>query len=382
MRILFSATPAYGHVLPLGSLMRAAVEAGHAVALATSAGARDTVGPELPEEVEFLAAGVMPMEFSLDAASRTGADPFHPGPELIGEIFGGSRVALGGAETISLAREWAPDLIVAEIFDAIGPMVAAALSIPWYQVGFGPATPAVITEIERVAASRYRDAGLTRAEPLAYLDPCPPQLQDPDWSNRVPVLPLRTQAHRRPRDLAFELPAFTNPARPTVLVTLGTIFSDPQVLETTVAALAGLEVNVIATVGSSLKDPNADGPRPGARTDGVEVGYVPFVPLGQLLDRADLVVGAGGAGTVLGALAHGLPLVLWPQGADQPINAARAAAAGVAITIERADEITSAVRRILEEDTFRDRAKAAAAENDARLSPADTVKEITEGALG
>ncbi|MEB3370843.1 hypothetical protein [Saccharopolyspora mangrovi] len=88
MRILFSATPAYGHVLPLAPLMQAAVAAGHAVALTTSAGVRDQVGPELAAEVEWLAAGAMPMEFSQDAARRTGADPFHPSPELIGEIFG------------------------------------------------------------------------------------------------------------------------------------------------------------------------------------------------------------------------------------------------------------------------------------------------------
>lgn len=133
--------------------------------------------------------------------------------------------------------------------------------------------------------------------------------------------------------------------------TLGTISSGPEVLETTVAALAGHEVSVIATVGSSLRDPTEGNPaagkdngsvRPSARPDGVDVRYVPF---GQLLDRADLVVGAG---TVRG----------------------------------RADEINSAVRRVLEEDTFRDQAKAAAAEHDARLSPADVIKEITEIGLG
>ncbi|MEV5537149.1 nucleotide disphospho-sugar-binding domain-containing protein [Saccharopolyspora shandongensis] len=364
----------------MGPLMQAAVEAGHAVALATSAGVQDAVGPELASEVEFLAAGAMPMEFSADAARRTGADPFHPGPELIGEIFGGSRVDLGGADTISLGREWAPDLIVTETFDAIGPMVAADLGIPWHQVGIGPATPAVITEIERAAASRHRNAGLNPVEPRSYIDPCPPQMQDPEWSSRVPVLPLRTQAHRRPHDMSFELPAFADPAKPTVLVTLGTIFSDPDVLDTTVGAMAGHEVNVIATVGSSLRNPAAgdDGSWPSRRPDGAEVHYVPFVPLGQLLDRADLVVGAGGSGTVLGALAHGLPMVLWPQGADQPINAARAAAAGAAVTVDSGDEIFPAVRRVLEEDTFRDRAQAAAAENDARPGPADVVKEITQ----
>ncbi|WP_344683492.1 glycosyltransferase [Saccharopolyspora taberi] len=363
----------------MGPLMRAAVQAGHTVALATSEDVRDQVGPELAAEVEFLGVGPTAMEFTDDAARRTGEDPFRPGPELIGEIFGGSRVDLGGGDAISLGREWAPDLIVAEMYDAIGPMVAAALGIPWYQVGIGPATPAVITEIERVAASRYRGAGLDFIGPLSYVDPCPPLFQDPEWSSSVPVLPLRAQAHRRPRDTAFEPPAFADPAKPTVLVTLGTIFSDPDVLDATVGAMAGDEVNVIATVGSSLRNPGTDGARPSRRPGGAEVHYVPFVPLGQLLDRADLVVGAGGSGTVLGALAHGIPMVLWPQGADQPINAARATAAGAAISVAGADEIFPAVRRVLGEDAFRDRAKAVAAENAARPSPADVVEQIAGG---
>lgn len=236
-------------------------------------------------------------------------------------------------------------------------------------------------EIERAAAPRYRNAGLVPVEPLNYIDPCPTKLQTSGWSSRVPVLPLRTRAHRRPRDMAFELPVFTDLAKPTVLVTLGTIFSDPDVLDTAVVALGAHEVNVIATAGSSLRNPAADrhSNRPGRRPDGVEVHYLPFVPLGQLLDRVELVVGAGGAGTVLGALAHGLPMVLWPQGADQPINAARAAEAGVAITVGGENEIPRAVRRVLSEDGFRERAQAAAAENAARPGAAEVIKRITRG---
>ncbi|WP_222844523.1 hypothetical protein [Saccharomonospora sp. CUA-673] len=215
MRILFSATPAYGHILPLAPLMHAAGEAGHAVALTTSPGIRSKIGPELATELEFLTAGAMPMEFSEDAARRTGADPFHPSPELIGEIFGGSRVDLGGVDTIALASTWAPDLVVSEAFDAIGPMVAADRGIAWYRAGFGPATPTVLAEIERAAATRYHDAELNVAAPHGYLDPCPAPMQDPEWSSDVPVLPLRAQAHRRRRDMAVELrPSTTRPNPP------------------------------------------------------------------------------------------------------------------------------------------------------------------------
>ncbi|WP_222844522.1 glycosyltransferase [Saccharomonospora sp. CUA-673] len=147
-------------------------------------------------------------------------------------------------------------------------------------------------------------------------------------------------------------------------------------LAETVGALAGHDINVIATLGSSLKNPHAGTERPNPRPDDTEVRFVPFVPLGQLLDRADLVVGSGGAGTVLGTLAHGLPMVLWPQGADQPINAARAAAAGTAITVDNAASVSPAVRKMLTDSEFRSRAETVAAENNRRLSPADVIARI------
>ncbi|MER6901823.1 glycosyltransferase, partial [Amycolatopsis sp. NPDC000740] len=327
MKLLFSATPAFGHVLPLVPLMQAALDAGHAVGLLSSAGFRASVADELPPEVEFLAAGAMPGEFSEEAARRTGADVFHPTPAVIGEIFGGARVDLGLSESIGKAADWRADLVVAEPFDAIGPAVAARLGIAWHRAGIGPALPAAISdEIDRAASARSG-----RSVPASsYLDPCPPQLQDPDWSPASPVRPVRPQAHRRAKDAALELPEFDTPGKPTVLVTFGTIFSDPDVLATAVAAVADSGATAIATLGASLRHPAASQE---VRADPTGVRYVPFVPLGQLFDRADLVVGAGGVGTILGALAHGLPMVLWPQGGDQPINAARAAASGSSLTV-------------------------------------------------
>ncbi|MGH3451936.1 MAG: glycosyltransferase [Haloechinothrix sp.] len=43
----------------------------------------------------------------------------------------------------------------------------------------------------------------------------------------------------------------------------------------------------------------------------------------MVLPRCDAAVSHGGSGSVMGALAHGLPQVLFPMGADQPQNAAR-----------------------------------------------------------
>lgn len=379
MKILFSATPAYGHVLPLVPLMQAAVGLGHSVGLLTSAGFRADVSAELPVEVEFLEAGAMPGDFSADAARRTGADVFHPTPPVIGEIFGGSRVDLAIDESIERAAGWGAELVVAEPFDVVGPMVAARLGIDWHQAGLGPAAPVVISdEVHRVALARYGRLGLEPVAASSYVDPCPPLLQDPDWSPTAPVRPVRPQAHRRSKDTDLVLSDGAND-RPTVLVTLGTIFSDPDTLAATVAAVADAGVDVIATIGSSLRHPTAGqalSEQPD-RAGSARVQYVPFVPLAQLLDRVDLVVGAGGVGTVLGTLAHGLPMVLWPQGADQPINAVRAAASGTAVIVDSAAGITQAVAEVLGNGAYRDRAQKVADEIADRPEPAAVITEIT-----
>ncbi|MEV7548293.1 nucleotide disphospho-sugar-binding domain-containing protein [Amycolatopsis sp. NPDC089917] len=350
--------------------MQAAVGAGHAVGLLSSEGFRSSVAEELPPEAEFLGAGATPGEFSEEAARRAGADVFHPTPPVIGEIFGGARVDLGIEDSLAQPTAWAPDLVFAEPFDAIGPIVAARLGVEWHRAGIGPALPSVITdEIERVASTRCDSAAAS-----SYLDPCPPQLQDPEWSAGIPVWAVRPQAHRRPKDLAFALPDFGERDKPTVLVTFGTIFSDPAPLSAAVAAVADTGANVIATLGSSLRLPTAGET---LRTDSANVRYVPFVPLAQLLERVDLVVGAGGVGTVVGTLAHGLPMVLWPQGADQPINAARAAASGTSITVDSAAEIAAAVAKVSENGEYRRRAREIAGEIASRPEPAAAISGIT-----
>lgn len=375
MRILFSSVPAYGHLLPLAPLVHAAIDAGHAVALTTSAGMADAVAAELHPDVEFLPAGPMPAEFSAEAARRTGADVFHPTPQVIGEIFGGARLDMGIQEAMVRAHQWRPDIVLADAFDAIAPTIATALDLSWYQVGVGPALPKAITdEIEACAAERQTAAGLTPLPPAGYIDPCPPMLQDPDWTPAAPVHTLRPQPHSRPHDPAR--PDQPLQDRPTVLVTLGTIFSATELLNSIVEAVSSHGVNIVATIGSALRLSDEDTPEDDAtRPEGVE--YLPFVPMDDLLDGVDVVIGAGGAGTVLAALSRGIPMILWPQGADQPLNAARAAAAGVAITVESAAEIKDALARLLHEPGFRDAAEAVADEIAQRPSAHNVLTTIT-----
>lgn len=366
MRLLISVTPAFGHLLPLVPLARAALAEGHRVAILTSAGMADTVAQEVPG-AEHLAAGTMPAEFAAVAAQRTGADVMNPTPDVIGEIFGGVRLETAYDEAALAARRWQPGVVVAEAFDTVGPALAAALGVPWHQAGLGPALPEPITDaITSRAAVWYRDQGLWPVPPRTYLDPCPPVLQAPDRRSDVPRVPIRPEPHSTP-GAEWRPPDGV----PRVLVTLGTVFSDRHVLTEAVRAVAATGATVVATIGMALGDTSADVDLP---LDGVHL--VRFAPMDLLLTGTDLVVSAGGSGTVLAAMSRGVPLVLWPQGADQPINAARAQAAGVAHVVGSADELTGAVSAALTDQALRNAATSAAAQMTALPAVAEALTDI------
>ena len=91
-----------------------------------------------------------------------------------------------------------------------------------------------------------------------------------------------------------------------------------------------------------------------------------FVPQDDVLPHAQAVLCHGGSGTVLGALAAGVPLVVVPMFADQPYNAERVAAAGAGLAIPQQEagpeNVRQALMRVLGEDSFRASAQNIASE--------------------
>jgi UDP:flavonoid glycosyltransferase YjiC (YdhE family) len=89
------------------------------------------------------------------------------------------------------------------------------------------------------------------------------------------------------------------------------------------------------------------------------VQLVDSAPHDALMRDAALVVTHGGHGTVTRALRHGRPMLIVPHGRDQNDNAVRITARGAGLSLAPtagADEIRSALRRLLEEPTFREAA--------------------------
>jgi MGT family glycosyltransferase len=80
-----------------------------------------------------------------------------------------------------------------------------------------------------------------------------------------------------------------------------------------------------------------------------------YIPQALILPRCDLVITHGGSGSVMGALAHGVPLALIPLNADQPLNAERCTALGVGRTIG-GEDITPALARAAVEEMLANQA--------------------------
>jgi MGT family glycosyltransferase len=138
-------------------------------------------------------------------------------------------------------------------------------------------------------------------------------------------------------------------ADPLVLVAMSSTFQDQiDCLQRVVDALAALEVRGVLTTGPAI---DAAALRPPAN-----VTVVSSAPHRQVLPHAALVVTHGGHGTVMKALAAGVPMVVLPHGRDQADTAARVTARGAGITLKRSARpgaIADAVRRILHRDSYR-----------------------------
>ncbi|GHH17141.1 macrolide family glycosyltransferase [Streptomyces lanatus] len=156
----------------------------------------------------------------------------------------------------------------------------------------------------------------------------------------------------RPADPSFQADRLKDPV---LYASLGTVFgADPQVLRTFATALAPLGGTVIVSTGQT--DPDALGPLP------AHVLPLRFVPQLEVLDRAALFITHGGMNSVNEALYAGVPLLVVPQGADQPMTARRVVELGAGLSIRTEDvtkgSVRALARRLLHEPGFRDAATA------------------------
>lgn len=158
-----------------------------------------------------------------------------------------------------------------------------------------------------------------------------------------------------------ELPA----DRPLVYVTEGTIESgEPRLLQAAASGLAGLPMQVLIK-DAQILDPGRDAEAVGLGALAPNVRRETFVLGGgwqsDVLARTNVFITNGGAGSVLAALAAGVPLIVVPTTWDKPENAQRvvAAGAGVSIAARRCTprRLREAVQHVLANPSYRENAR-------------------------
>jgi UDP:flavonoid glycosyltransferase YjiC (YdhE family) len=270
---------------------------------------------------------------------------------VVRSVFAGEVARERAVRLVEVGSHWRPAVIVRDEMDFGSAVAAERLGLPHAAVivlaAGGLVRPDLVGEpldALRVEHGLSPDPSFAMLHRHLTIAPFPASFRDPSAA-------LPSTAHYI-RPAVLESVAETDHAgssrtprhRPRVYVSLGTVFPQESgdLFARVLAGLSRLEVDVIVTVGPEL-DPAELGPQP------PHVQVARFLPLGDVLPRCDAVITHAGSGTVIGALAFGLPMVLLPMGADQPLNADRCVSLGVGIALDAFTATSDAVRAAVDE---------------------------------
>ncbi len=166
--------------------------------------------------------------------------------------------------------------------------------------------------------------------------------------------------------------------RPLVVVSLSTL---PQgqapLMRRILLALAQLDVRALVTLGPSLN--------PAEFVSPANVALERYVAHSAVLPQAAALVTQCGIGAVTKSLIYGVPLVCIPLISDQPDNAARVVARGAGIYVPSEappEQIGAAIRRVLNDGTFRSAAGQLGAAITREGDAVDNAVSAIEGLLG
>ncbi|MEU1185710.1 macrolide family glycosyltransferase [Streptomyces sp. NPDC005820] len=351
----------HGHINPTLPVVAELVRRGHSVSYHTS--------PEFAGEIEATGATVR--------LYPGGDQPLPDPPTPVTMVEALARTAVHLLPTVlDDLRGIRPDLIVHDNACLWGAMAARELRVPaassfttfaynrrvpsptgasWELLAAAAARPRNVQGYVRARRELHRrhearglpliDLGNIRAPlNLVYTSRAfQPGVEDLDASYRF----VGPSIGARPVDPAFPADRLNDPVS---YVSLGTVFNaDPRLLRTFATELAPLGGTVVVSTGQT--DPEALGPLP------VNVLALRSVPQPEVLARAALFLTHGGMNSVNEALYAGVPLLVVPLGADQPLVARRVVELGAGLSIRPQDitrgSVRSSARRLLHEPRFR-----------------------------
>jgi UDP:flavonoid glycosyltransferase YjiC (YdhE family) len=375
MRLLFTFAGGNGHFEPLIPIARAARLAGHTIVFAGQ--------PAMIAAVE--AAGFAMV--ATGGATLTSAAERLPLLKLdleredrdLRDGFARRLARERAAAILALCAEWRPDGLVCDEIDFGAMLAAEKLGLPAAKVLVIAAGSFVRREVVGAALDEVRaeyglppDADMTMLSRDLVLSPFPPSYRDPAFPLPPTAQSIRPLVVGAGGDAILTAWAGRLSDAPLVYFTLGTVFNSESgdLFERVLAGLRDLPINVIATVGREL-DPDEFGPQP------PNIRIERYIPQAALLPHCAAVISHAGSGSVIGALAHGLPMVLIPMGADQPHNAGRCADLGLARVLDAVEAtpqmVSTAITAVLEDPGYRQASERMRAEIAALPDPAIAV---------
>jgi len=401
VRVLFTTWAASAHLYSLIPLAWAFVTAGHEVriasqpALASPLVATGLPGVTLGSDIDVAAlneragSAAAPVEIFRHDPETLSWEQMRRGYELFRlavEAFNDPLVD----DLVRFARHWRPDLVVWDPMTFAGAIAARACGAPDARLLMGldvwtPMRQRYLKLLqEQPASERVDPVGDWVAETLRRFGlPFDEQALTGRWSIDQHPADLRSSATPGLVPMRY-VPVNGNtlvprwlsapPTAPRVCLSLGISrgeFKDlPEIsaeqAADIVAALADLDVEVVATLPPEVIDPVPPNTR-----------VVPYVPLHALLPTCAVMVSHAGTGTSSNALLCGVPQVLAPRDFDTPLRAARLVELGAAITVSfdgiTGAEVRDAVRRTLDDQSYQDNARRLRQQVLAEPSPAEVV---------
>jgi UDP:flavonoid glycosyltransferase YjiC (YdhE family) len=375
MRALLTTHRGAGHFGPMIPFAHALTRAGHDVLVAAPRPAGPMVaraGLDFHPVEEADPAAEAPIYEQLRSLGPEAANEL-----IMRELFGRIRGAAALPATLEAVAGWGPDLVLHEISELAGPAAAARYGVAHARVGIGLAIGeewgvGPINDALADLRARLGAAG-ERIEHTPYLTLAPPSLEFPSPH------PPRALRFRDPAGGVRPLPDWWGGSDdPLVYVSFGSAAPNfdffGALCRAVLDAVADLPLRILFTIGDQ-SDPEALGSLP--RSVHVER----WVPQADVMPHAAAMVGHGGSGSTLMAMAAGVPLAVVPLFADQPYNARRVAQIGAGIAleggVEAVSELPRAIRTLLEEPRYLVQARRVAAEV-AALPPVDDAVRVLE----